>query len=87
MNPIDVGNGPVQFERFFKAVPKPPEPKLAGLGSGLGETIPNFLVKGAALGLVGIGITSVVKGKKEYRKRNARFAAIGAAVAFFVFSS
>tara|TARA_B100002019_G_scaffold293008_1_gene318221 strand:+ start:171 stop:431 length:261 start_codon:yes stop_codon:yes gene_type:complete len=86
MNPIDVGNGPVQFERFFKAVPKPPDPKLAGLGSGL-PSIPNFIVNGAALGLVGIGLASVVKGKKEHRKRNARFAAIGAAVAFFVISS
>ncbi len=87
MNPIDVGNGPVQFERFFKAVPKPPEPKLAGLGSGLGYQPPNLLVNGAALGLVGIGIASVVKGKKEARKRNARGAAISAVVAFFVISA
>jgi hypothetical protein len=87
MNPIDVGNGPVQFERFFKAVPKPPDPKLAGLGFVPDYELPKFLVNGAALGLVGIGIASVVMGKKEYRKRNAKGAAIGLAVAFFVMSS
>ena len=87
MNPIDVGNGPVQFERFFKAVPKPPEPKLAGLGFVPDYELPKFLVNGAALGLVGIGFASVVKGKKEHRKRNAKFALIGGAVAFFVISS
>ena len=87
MNPIDVGNGPVQFERFFKAVPKPPDPKLAGLGFVPGYELPKFLVNGPALGLVGIGIASVVMGKKEYRKRNAKGAAIGLAVAFFVMSS
>ncbi len=87
MNPIDVGNGPVQFERFFKAVPKPPDPKLAGLGSGLGYQPPKFLVNGAALGLVAVGIGSVIYGPKGKRSRNAKFAGVCATIAFFVIQS
>tara|TARA_B100001094_G_scaffold112644_2_gene108602 strand:+ start:3581 stop:3844 length:264 start_codon:yes stop_codon:yes gene_type:complete len=87
MNPIDVGYGPVQFERSFKSVPKPPTPSLAGLGSGLGYNPPKMLVNTAAIGLVGIGVAAVVMGDKSQRKRNAKMAAAFAAVAFFAISS
>lgn len=87
MNPIDVGYGPVQFERSFKAVPKPPTPSLAGLGSGLGYNPPKMLVNTAAIGLVGLGLAAVVKGDKSKRVRNAKMTAAFVAVAIYTISS
>ncbi len=87
--PFDVGQGPVQFNRW-EAIPDVPAPRLNGVPFfGNQNVVVSPLMAAISVGAVGMGVVSVIypKGGRSNRKRNAMFTVATVAASYLAMAA